>query len=203
MDRVAAFDVVKHLILDPDVGKGAPHHHLVVAPTDTVGVELLGLDAVVHKPLAGGWSGPNGPVGLMWSVVTVSPRVNRPRASSTSETLGFSSGKSVKNGGSRMYVESSSHSYTSPVGASSAAHRSSPSNHFGVLFLEHRWIDEVVNCLVSLVAVRPEVRQIDGVAVLVVPSGSCSKSMSIRPARPYATTSGGLVRKWNSPRSRS
>jgi hypothetical protein len=38
--RVAALDPVEHLVLDTDVGEGAAHHDLVVAPARAVGVEL-------------------------------------------------------------------------------------------------------------------------------------------------------------------
>ena len=41
------------LVAQPDVGEGAPHHDLVVAPSGPVGVEVGPLDAVVGQVAAG------------------------------------------------------------------------------------------------------------------------------------------------------
>lgn len=46
MDRVAAFDVVEHLVLGADVRERPTHHYLVVPASGAVGVEFVGFDAV-------------------------------------------------------------------------------------------------------------------------------------------------------------
>ena len=51
---VAAFDAIQHFVLDPDVGKGAPHHDLVVAATRSIRVEFARCDLAVHQVLACG-----------------------------------------------------------------------------------------------------------------------------------------------------
>src|SRR5262249_34496932 len=44
VDRVAAFDSGHHLVLEPDVGEGAAHHHLVIAAARAVLIEIERLD---------------------------------------------------------------------------------------------------------------------------------------------------------------
>ena len=50
----AAFDPGDHFVLDADVGEGAAHHHVVVAATRAVGVEVLLRDLVALEVGAGG-----------------------------------------------------------------------------------------------------------------------------------------------------
>ncbi len=50
----AALLLRRQPVAEPDVGEGAPHHHLVVAAAAAVGVEVLRLDAVVHEVLRRG-----------------------------------------------------------------------------------------------------------------------------------------------------
>ena len=78
-----------------------------------------------------GESGRIAPAGEMWSVVIESPTFTRILAPSirlpSAEASPTGPARSSKNGGSRTYVESGSHSYAGPVGVGSAAQRSSPS----------------------------------------------------------------------------
>ena len=43
----STLNAVQHLVPDAHVGEGATHHHLVIAPAGTVGVEILRF----HSPL--------------------------------------------------------------------------------------------------------------------------------------------------------
>ena len=49
----AALGARRHLVLEPDVGEGAAHHHLVIAAARAVGVEVDGADAVADEIAAG------------------------------------------------------------------------------------------------------------------------------------------------------
>jgi hypothetical protein len=49
----ATLDAVEQEVLQADVGEGAADHHLVVAATRAVGVEVLAVDAVLGQVLAG------------------------------------------------------------------------------------------------------------------------------------------------------
>ena len=49
----AALGAGGHFVLDADVGESAAHHHLVVAAPGAIGVEVPGLDPVVHQIGAG------------------------------------------------------------------------------------------------------------------------------------------------------
>ena len=52
----AAFDIGRDLVADADVGKGATHHHFMIAAPGTVGIEI----ALRHLPLGQeltGWGG--------------------------------------------------------------------------------------------------------------------------------------------------
>jgi hypothetical protein len=70
----AALDAGDQLVLEPDVGEGAPDHHPVVAAPGAVGVEvdLAGTPLLAQVAAAGRISGMS-PAGEMWSVVTESP----------------------------------------------------------------------------------------------------------------------------------
>ena len=50
---IATLNTIQHLVLDTDVGEGAAHHHLMVATTRPVGVELayrhLTLDQILAR----------------------------------------------------------------------------------------------------------------------------------------------------------
>ena len=46
---VAALDPIEHLILDADIGEGAAHHHLVIAATRAIGVELSRADLALGE----------------------------------------------------------------------------------------------------------------------------------------------------------
>ena len=52
--RPAAFRARHHLVAQADVGERAAHHHLVIAATRAVRVEVLPLHAVLEQPFAGG-----------------------------------------------------------------------------------------------------------------------------------------------------
>lgn len=54
--RHASFDTWDELILDPDVGKGTPHHDLMVAAASAIGIEVLGLHSQLDQVLPC-WSG--------------------------------------------------------------------------------------------------------------------------------------------------
>ena len=51
---VATLDAGDHFVLDADIGKGAAHHHFVVAAARTVGVEVLLRHLVRQQELAAG-----------------------------------------------------------------------------------------------------------------------------------------------------
>ena len=53
VQRDAALGAGRQLVAQADVGERAAHHHLVVAAARAVGVEVLGLDAVLVQVLAG------------------------------------------------------------------------------------------------------------------------------------------------------
>lgn len=61
---------------------------------------------------------PMDPAGLMWSVVTESPRNRRTRALAIGENSGRLRVMLSKNGGRLMYVDLLLHGYKFPVGAS-------------------------------------------------------------------------------------
>src|SRR4029450_10311268 len=49
----AAFDPRHHLVLETNVGKGAPHHHFVIAAAGAVLIEIGRLHLVLEEVLAG------------------------------------------------------------------------------------------------------------------------------------------------------
>ena len=49
MDGDPTLDVYHHLILDAGVGKGAAHHHLVIAAPRTIGIEVVLADAMLGE----------------------------------------------------------------------------------------------------------------------------------------------------------
>ncbi|MNR22538.1 hypothetical protein D3C85_1394970 [compost metagenome] len=51
VDRVAAFLAAEHFVAYADVGKGAAHHHFMVATPRAVGVEVPWLHAFVAQVL--------------------------------------------------------------------------------------------------------------------------------------------------------
>ena len=53
MQGDAAFFAVEHLVADTDVGKGAAHHHFMVAAARAVGVEVARLDALFAQVATG------------------------------------------------------------------------------------------------------------------------------------------------------
>ena len=55
VDGVATFLSIQHLVLDPDIGKGAAHHHFVVATTAAIAVPLC-TGHVVCFQIFGGWT---------------------------------------------------------------------------------------------------------------------------------------------------
>ena len=50
MHGVATLDrTTEHQVLDADVGKGAPHHDVVITAARAVGVEVVLLDLAFHQ----------------------------------------------------------------------------------------------------------------------------------------------------------
>jgi hypothetical protein len=132
------------------------------------------------------------PAGEMWSVVSESPTFTRTRAPSMFPPTTASSSPS-KNGGSCTYVDAGSQSYIGPTGDGSAAQCSSPSQIRPY---------SVSNCPRS-VDVRIVSATSSGLGQMSAsvtgpstpsPIGSVVRSMSTRPAKAYATQSGGEPR---------
>ena len=126
-------------------------------------------------------------------MVTESPSIARTRAPWTGRTPGGSCAMSSKNGGFFTYVESSDQANVSPVGTSSAAHRSSPSKTFAYWARNMSlFTDRKISCSTSAGDGQMSRRKTGPLAP--TPNGSVFRSTSIRPASAYATTSGGEAR---------
>src|SRR5690606_26198037 len=59
----AALGPRREQVPEPDVGEGAPHHHLVVAPAGAIGVEVGHVHAPLLEILGGGRAQADGPGG--------------------------------------------------------------------------------------------------------------------------------------------
>ena len=109
-------------------------------------------------------------------------------------TAGGSRETPSKNGGLATYVELAFQAYRSPAGVGSARQRSSPSNTTAYVRRNSSGSIEV--------AMTFRISSIDGQMSASMtgrpseprPSGSSVRSMSTRPARANATTSGGEAR---------
>ena len=109
VDGPAAF-LVHHLVPDADVRERAAHHDLVVAAPRAVRVEVLRLNSVLDQVLAGravlrDRAGGRNVVGRD----EVAEHAEDARRLNVRDGRGLA-GTSETNGGSRMYVESASHS---------------------------------------------------------------------------------------------
>src|SRR5262249_30650334 len=125
---------------------------------------------------------------------TESPSHTSTRAPSMSATTPGSGGIPSKYGGCRTYVDPGSHANSSPSGTGSERQVSSPVNTSA--YVSANCSARTEDAIVSLTS--PAFGQMSWRKTSspsgVVPSGSLSKSMSIRPASEYATTSGGDAR---------
>ena len=79
MRRARALGPRRDLVAQADVREGAPHHHLVIAATGSVGVEVARRHAELAKVGARRRVGLDGPAGEMWSVVIESPTITSTR----------------------------------------------------------------------------------------------------------------------------
>src|SRR5204863_5769244 len=104
------------------------------------------------------------------------------RAPSMSSTVPGSRDMPSKYGGSRTYVESGSHSKSSPSGTGSERHVSSPVNTSA--YVSAKCSARTDEAMVSLTspALGQMSRRNTSSPSAPSPSGSCSKSMSMRPA---------------------
>src|SRR5688500_3074429 len=98
-----------------------------------------------------------------------------------------------KYGGFFTYVDEGSHAYVFPVGTSSDCHCSSPLNTSAYCVLNCALFTLRLISFCTSVALGQTSRRNTGPSV-PMPSGSRVRSTSIRPARAYATTSGGDAR---------
>src|SRR6266853_3152625 len=135
------------------------------------------------------------PAGLMWSVVSESPKIPRTRAPRIGPPERGCIEKSLKNGGSAMYVDFGQ-LYAWPetegtfvhIGLASARLLYSFWKVFGsIAYFMQCWISCAEGQMSPIHTSSP---------FLPLPRGSVIRSFSTVPARAYVTTSGGEARKF-------
>ena len=54
MERPTAFGAGRELVAQADIGKGAAHHHFMIAATSAIGIEFVGLHSMGDEVFSGG-----------------------------------------------------------------------------------------------------------------------------------------------------